>query len=242
MGGPGSGGRRPDGVEPKANEVEAPRAAGFIDEADKGPALERPATRGADLNAALEGRAFPGGLSAIADKGERDRVKVCNLSLKRGFYDEWADENGKLRKKPVRRMRKPFEVFELAVWEARHLMGGQERVGIKKTMPIWVIVGAFEGNCHGKMTFRAHNRTFKTCPYTDCSFSDHGDHKWSVWQAMHFLRTRRNPDTIERFTSQFDLRADVAQLAGAESKARREAFKREQMQATTDVGPSTAVS
>jgi hypothetical protein len=232
LGRPPGSGRRPDGV------VGTPDANGFVDGGNEASALETPATTPQEINAALNpGESFPAGLKCIAHLPDDAIVTVCNLTLKTYYYDDFPSP----RQKEIKREIKRFTTAEMKAGTARRIMAKQERPSVKRPSRVLVIVGMFPGDCQGKRTFKAHGRTFRSCPYSNCPYGDHAQHPWSLWMAQHFIRTLKTPESMTRFGQHFDLRSDVAALINSESQARREAHKREQMQAGEHAAASEAV-
>lgn len=231
--------RQPDGVPAKAEDN---KDTGFKEEADLGPASARPATPAGAMFAALPpGTAFPSGLKALEGKEDGDKVKICNLTLKRVQFARVVGPQTAGKKSVIQVTMQPFETVEMTVAEARVVLTHQESVATIKASPVLVVVGRFPGNCGGKLTFHAHKRTFRTCPYHGCEYTDHAERPYSVWQAQHFMRTLKTPEAIDRFVTDIDVRDAVATLANHERRAREEAHKREQMQAEKGASDSQAV-
>ncbi len=228
--------RRPDGLGSE------PSDPGFREEPNQEPAASRPATAASAINQALpKGASFPSGLKALEGKADADRVKLVNLTLKKVSFPRVTGPQAAGKRAVVQHSLGPFEVFETTVAEARVLLTHQEAAAKRRPRPALVVVGAFPGNCQGKLVFQAHGRTFKTCPYHGCEHADHGEQPWSVWQSQHFLRMLNSVEAIDRYTTNIELRADVVQLASFERRAREAARRAEQASAVEGVAASEAV-
>ncbi len=226
--------RRPDGV--------GTSDPNFKETPDEGPAAERPATSAQALAGAIhKGERFPSGLKALEGKPDDERVKLVNLTMKNARYMKTVGPQASGKKGVVTETVEPFQTIECTVAEARVLLTHQEASAKRNPSPVFVVVGAFKGDCGGKRMFEAHGRKFRSCPFHECPQADHGDYSYSVWQSQHFLRTLKNVEAIDRFTTSFDLRADVVTLASFERRARDAARRAEQANAVGGNPVSEAV-
>lgn len=226
--------RKPDGLE-EQTEIDNSGGRGEARwERDRGDPAARPAGDARAMGHVVRaGESFPYLADALAGKGDDEKVKILNLSLRSHQYDTWdiIDEAGKIEKlqKPRRVKMGPFAVREVTVRTARAQMKRHARPAVRRAPLTVIVLHAKEGDCKRERSFVYNGQTFQSCPFERCAQHGHATKPWSIHRAQQFLITLRTPQAIQRFVEKYDPRPEVALFATAEIRAREQAIARNRL-------------